>query len=113
MILTENILAELACHCPVATAAVLVNPKETVDLMPEVVVTRQVFHPDSRGLAERTGLRAEGFGADGSAKNCPFGGLALLVALIEETQFMGYTTYLIFRSSLTFRSSGEWGAQEN
>ena len=52
-------------------------------------------------------------GADGLAKNCHFGGLALLAALIGETQFMGYTTYLIFRSSLTFRSSGEWGVQEN
>ena len=113
MVLTENVLPELACHCPAATVAVLVNPKETVDLMPEVVATRPVFHPDTRGWTERIGLRAEGFGADGSAKNCPFGGLALLATLVVETQFMGYTTYLIFRSSLTFRSSGEWGAQEN
>ena len=113
MIHTENVLAELACYCPVAAAAVPVNPKETVDLMPEVVATCPVFHPDTRGWTERIGLRLERFGADDLATNCPFGGLALLVALIGETQFMGYTTYLIFRSSLTFRSSGEWGVQEN
>ena len=49
MILTENVLAELANHCPVAAAAVPVNPKETVDLMPEVVATCPVFHADIRG----------------------------------------------------------------
>ena len=74
MVLTENVLPELACHCPAATVAVLVNPKETVDLMPEVVPPRPVFRPNSRGLAERIGLWAEGLGQAGSAKNCPFGG---------------------------------------
>jgi hypothetical protein len=67
-------MAELACHRRVATAAVLVNPKETVDLMPEVVPPRPVFRPNSRGLTERIGLRAEGLGQERSAKNCPFGG---------------------------------------
>ncbi len=66
--------AELACDPRVATAAVLVNPKETVDLMPEVVLPRPVFRPNSSGLTERIGLRAEGLGQAGSAKDCPFGG---------------------------------------
>ena len=74
MILIENVVAELACDRRVATAAVLVNPKETVDLMPEVVLPRPVFRPNSSGLTERIGLRAEGLGQAGSTQDCPFGG---------------------------------------
>jgi hypothetical protein len=39
-------MAELPCHGRVATASVPVNPKETVDLMPEVVPPRPIFAPE-------------------------------------------------------------------
>jgi hypothetical protein len=67
-------MAELACRRRVATAAVPVSPKETVELMPEVVPPRPVFRPNSRGLTERIGLRAEGLGQERSTRDGHFGG---------------------------------------
>ena len=70
----ENVVTDSACRRRRTTAAVLVNPKEAVDLVAEVLTTRPVFGPYARELAGRIGLQAEGLGQPRLAKDCPFGG---------------------------------------
>jgi hypothetical protein len=92
MTLTENVVASSACHRPVIAAPVVVNPKEAVDLMPEVVAIWSVFLPFSAVLADQIGLWVDRSGQECSGENFSFGD-DLGSALIEETQLMAYTTY--------------------